>query len=327
MKKINPTRYNCSMQTLYAIGYSLIDKCVLHLSTFGEFSPGYNAEYFTLLQTEISNAQNMPGQNNRTGRRLVVKSDLETAKNNGLKKWRTLKSAIKKTWTDKATQEGMIQNAGGNLFAKASNNGNWAIALEMLKNGQAFLQNNNDALMASNSIDGTFKAHYFEKMDLYNTTWTDYRNAGSTNEIESSEKREANNNLYDKITQICADAQIIFLKDPTMQKQFAFTQLVKQAGVGRTAGMVITFTYGLDNLPIPDVDAVSTDLKYAALSDAKGILKINRMTEGEHTFTCSAQGFEDMQVTVTLSAGIKSRFKFTLQKQVNMLKDDIAKAA
>ena len=114
-----------------------------------------------------------------------------------------------------------------------------------------------------------------------------------------------------------------------MQKQFAFSQMLKRAGYGGTAGISVTFTYGPNNLPIADVDGVSTDLKYAGLSDAKGILKINRMTEGEHTFTFSAEGFNDLVATVTLQAGVKSRFAFTLMEEVITRQEDnsITKAA
>ena len=103
--------------------------------------------------------------------------------------------------------------------------------------------------------------------------------------------------------------------------------MLKNVGYGGTAGIRISLSHGDDLLPVADADAVTTDLKYVGVGNDKGVLKINRMSEGEHTFIISALGFDDLRVTVTLKAGVKSRFEFTMTKEAKEVIRDVAKAA
>ena len=52
------------------------------------------------------------------------------------------------------------------------------------------------------------------------------------------------------------------------------------------------------------------------------------MTEGEHTLTFRA-GFQDLVATITLQASVKSRFDFTIAKEVKEQQQNhtVAKAA
>ena len=60
-----------------------------------------------------------------------------------------------------------------------------------------------------------------------------------------------------------------------MQNQFSFSKKLIRVGNRGTAGIYVTFTHGLNNLPVADMDSVINDLKFARISDAKVILKTN----------------------------------------------------
>jgi hypothetical protein len=310
------------MQGLYAAGRTVCDLTAANLTVFRAYSPRYNNELISLLRTEITNAEAMPGENNRAGRRRLIKAGLTSTKKIALKNWQKLKSYITMAWTKPEERSAMLRTAGANLYTKASGSAQWALALEMLQSGAAFIEEQKKVLLESHVMPDDFIARYSEATNEYNNQWSGYSNMTGGNEIESNAKREANNQVYEKIIQICKDGQLIFSKAPTMQKRFAFSQVIRQLGYGGTAGMTVTITYGTNKLPVPDVDAVSTDLKYATIGNTKGTLKINRMAEGEHTFTFSAEGFQDLVATITLQAGVKSRFEFTMLEEVKQARQD-----
>lgn len=328
MKKEFP-KYNCPQEGMYAVGQLVCELCNANMNQFKLISPAYTPEYIDEVKKQIALADSMPGQNNRTGRKRVVKVDLLTSKDISLNNWQLLKGYIIKTWPDPAMQAAKLSTAGANLYRLSAGKSQWSVAGKLLQTGDMFITENMQALMQNNIMPANFSKDYKESMNTYLSLWNDYSLTNSNNETESNNKIIANNNVYDKLIQICKDGRRIFKSNPTMQKQFAFTQLLARVGFGGTAGIKIRFTYGPQGLPVPDVDGVSTDLKYAAISNAKGLFVINRMTEGTHTFTFSAAGFENYEATVTLTAGVKSRFDFTMKKEANELQYEnvTAKAA
>lgn len=328
-KETNGPKFSCPQQGLYAVSTLASDLLTEHLDLFTKLSPLYGSAYVADVVAEIAGADAMPGQNNRAGRRGSLKVDLLKAKNAGLAKWQDLKGFVPKTWNDPAMQAAKLSAAGANLYNAATGDSQWEPTKKLLQTGADFIKDNRDALIASKAMAKDFESEYALLLMTFSSLWNNYSGLKGNNEVESNAKRKANNDLYDKVIQICKDGRRIFKGDATLQKQFAFAQMLKRVGYGGTAGITATFTYGPNNLPIADVDGVSNDLKYAGLSNAKGILKINRMTEGEHTFTFSAEGFHDLVATVTLQAGVKSRFAFTLQEAVMEVREDnsIAKAA
>ncbi len=323
----NPPKFSCPQEGMYAVGQLACDLATAKMANFQQLSPAYTPALITALRAQIASADAMPGEYNRAGRRRVVKVDLLNAKDTALNEWQVLKGFIIKTWPDPAMQAAKLSTAGASLYGLAAGKSQWANAAKLLQIGDLFISENSRELEQNNVMPDTFAVAYREKLNLFISLWNQYSQTNSNNEAQSNNKRLANNEVYDKIIQICKDGRRIFKGNSSMQKQFAFTQMLGKVGYGGTAGIRVLFTYGPNNLPIADVDAVSTDLKYAAISNGKGLLIINRMTEGTHTFTFSAEGFDDMVATVTLTAGVKSRFEFTMKQEANVVQEDIAKAA
>ena len=292
---------------------------------FGNYSPMYDTAFVDALETEIDDAAAMSGETTRLGRRRALRVKLVEAKSTAMNAWQQLKGYIEKAWKDAALRNAKLSEAGSNIYGPAGRNGQWAMVNKLLSAGAQFITDNKDELLLNNNMPVAFETAYTRRMATFAAQYEGFGNAGSTNEIQSNEKRRANNNVYAKIIQICKDGQRMFTG--TMKKQFAFSHMLKKVGYGGTAGISITLSHGKDLLPVADADAVTTDLKYVGVGNEKGVLKINRMSEGEHTFIISALGFDDLRVTVTLKAGVKSRFAFTMTKEVKEAIRDVAKAA
>ncbi len=323
----NAPKFSCPQEGLYAVsdlGCSMLSD---NLSVFNKFSPSYDANFVVGLRTKITDAQALPGETNRAGRRRSMKVNLGNAKVAALKEWQNLKSYTEKAWPDQVMQKAKLSEAGSNIYRQAANGSEWAMVNQLMGTGLLFINENDAALKLNKNMPDDFVKTYQQKMDEFATMYKNYSSTGSTNEIQSNAKRLANNNLYEQVIQVCKVGRKVFKGDKTQQRQFSFMQMLKKVGYGGTAGITFTLTYGKDKLAVADADAVSTDLKYSGIANAHGVLKINRMTEGEHTFTISALGFDDLVVTVTLQAGVKSRFEFTMIEEAKEVQNDVAKAA
>ena len=323
----NAPKFNCPQEGMYAGGNLCKDLLSNNLAKFNQYSPLYTREFVTALGVQITNAEAMPGETNRAGRRRAMRVNLAKSRVAAMNEWQNLKGYVVKAWTDPTEQKAKLSEAGADIYRKATGKGSWAMINKLMETGNLFITDNKTALQLNNNMPDAFEGVYQKKMTEYAAQYSSYSNAGSTNEIQSDAKRKANNDVYDKVIQVCKDGQRIFKGDGTMQKQFAFSQMLKKVGYGGTAGISFTLVYGKDKLAVADADAVTTDLKYMGVGNAKGILKINRMSEGEHTFTISALGFEDLVATVTLQAGVKSRFEFTMIEEVMEVEMGEAKAA
>ena len=323
----NAPKFNCPQEGMYAAGNLGKDLLNDHLATFTRYSPLYTPEFVTSLGEQILEAEALPGETNRAGRRRAMRVNVKKAKVAAMNEWQNLKSYVQKAWTDPAEQKAKLSEAGADIYRKAESKGSWAIVNKLMETGNLFITENKTALQLNNNMPDGFEGVYQRKMTVYAAQYSNYSNTGSINEIQSNAKRKANNDVYDKVIQLCKDGQRIFKGDGTMQKQFAFSQMLKKVGYGGTAGVHFTLTYGNEKLPVAFADAVSSNLKYTGVGTAKGILKINKMAEGEYTFSISALGFDDLTVTVTLKAGVKSRFDFTMVQEVEEVQMRDAKAA
>ncbi len=323
----NAPKFNCPQEGLYAVSDLGCSMLTDNLSVFTKFSPSYDANFVDGLRTKTADAAAMPGETNRAGRRRSMKVNLSKAKVAAMNEWQHLKGYIEKAWTDQVMQKAKLSEAGSNLYRQASNGSDWAMVNKLMGSGLLFMTENDAALKLNKNMPDDFVKTYQQKMDEFAKLYKSYGGTGSTNEIQSNAKRLANNNVYEQVIQVCKVGRRIFKGDSTMQKQFSFTQMLKKVGYGGTAGITFNLSFGKNKLPVADADAVTTDLKYSGIGNAHGVLKINRMTEGEHTFTISALGFDDLVVTVTLQAGVKSRFEFTMIEEAKEVQNDVAKAA
>ena len=323
----NAPKFNCPQEGLYAVADLGCDMLTDNLSVFNKFSPSYDANFIDGLRTQTADASVMPGETNRAGKKRSMRVSLHKAKTSALKEWQHLKAYVEKAWPDPVMQKAKLSEAGSNLYRLATGGSDWAMVNKLMANGLLFITENDKALKENKNMPDDFVKTYQDKTDTFALMFKSYSGTGSTNEIQSNAKRLANNNVYEQVIQVCKAGQKIYKGESTMQKQFAFTQMLKKVGYGGTAGITFTLTYGKTKLAVVEADAVSTDLKYSGIGNAKGVLKINRMTEGEHKFTISALGFDELVVTVILQAGVKSRFEFTMIEEAKEVQNDMAKAA
>ena len=311
----NKTSFAGSIAGLFAASRLGWNQCSDNLAVFKEVSNIYTPTYVANALKAIDDAEKIPGQGNRAGRRSSMRVSLKTAQEKGLANWQQLKGYIEKAWTnDVAMLKAKLAEAGLGLYRMAMG-GKWREVSKLLRQGADFIADNKDALLAGDNMPADFEKKYENDMNVFNAQWNNYGSIGSTNEVDTSVRTKANNGVYNSLKVMLSDGKRIFAKDAAEKKQFSYINLLRQSGYGGSAGMRVELTTGKAKLPVANVEAVSSDDKYEGVTDSKGLLVIRKMKEGEHTFTFAADNFQPLTVTIELKAGVVSKFSYSLVKE------------
>lgn len=278
--------YNCSQSELYAI-------CTIGWTSYAENQPDfeafntlYTALYGTDAQAEVDAAMNLPGFQERNEAAEVAHIELTKAHDECLLKWKSLRAYIKSSYpTD--VQKPKIEAAGSDYYSKAASR-NWDKTFQMLVAGQHFIDNNTPELTLG-GMPATFPAEYAAAHSTFGDFYIDFTDFEQDEQEATDVKIDANNAIFQKLSRMFEDAQIIYEHDASKRERFIFKQLKE----------MISNSGGTSTIP-PDtvvIEGKVTDLNTGIpVKDAS----INTTPDGS-TETFSAISDEDGSYKLTVS--------------------------
>ena len=214
--------YNCSQSELYAI-------CTIGYTSFNENQPDfeafntlYTATYGSDALIEVNAAINLPGFQERNEAAEVAHIQLIKAHDECLLKWRSLRAYIKSSYPSDL-QKPKIESAGYDHYSKAANR-NWDQTFIMLTAGQHFIDNNTADLTAG-GMPPTFAADYALVMSTFGDLYVEFTDFEQDEQEATDAKVVANNAIFQKLTRMFEDAQIIYEHDASKRERFIFKQL------------------------------------------------------------------------------------------------------
>ena len=195
----NAPKFGCPQGGLYAVSRLCCSLLRSNIDVFKDFSRSYTTGFADALENEIDEAEALPGETNRVGRRRAMRVSLVRAKGAAMNKWQKLKGYIERAYTDKAMRKAKLSEAGANIYAKANRNAQWTMVNKLMIAGALFITDNNAELLLNDNMPANFEVAYVKAQTGFAKEAEAFCDAGSTNEIQSNEKRLANNNVYAKI--------------------------------------------------------------------------------------------------------------------------------
>ncbi len=214
----------------------------------------------------------MPGQGNRAGRRRSMRVDLKVVQDKCLANWQQLKGYCEKVWKDDAAMlKAKVAEAGLGMYRSGSGS-KWRETYKVLQQGLSFIDDNKTLLIAKGGMPDSFVTQYTTDIDTFNTLWNTYSSNGSENEVDTSGRTKANNDVYNTLKIMLSDGKRIYAKNPAVKKQYSFINLLRQTVYRGSAGMRIELTTGNGKQPVMNAEAVSSDGKYEGFSDSKNMI-------------------------------------------------------
>lgn len=281
--------FNCSQSALYQVANNVVQSMSNNLSAFSDFKTKYNAAYLDTLRDEIKTVETMPDFRGRSAQSEVDFIHLCDQLQKCTALWQTLKRYIESTYPE-AEQSPRLEEAGASYYTKSYTR-HWESARALMLSGQNFITNHATELSDNQNMPTTFAAVFEAESNKFNELLTNYQQASEKIKLDTNKKITANNNLYDRVSEICLDGQIIFKQDEAMKAQFVFSSVLSIVSGHGTTGFKGTITDSITQKPIAGVTVASTGFDKTAITDADGFYEILQVAAGNYTITFTAADF------------------------------------
>ena len=319
--------YNCSQSELYAI-------CTIGWTSYNENQPNfetfntlYTALYGTDAQAEVDAAMNIPGFQERNEAAEVAHIELTKAHDECLLKWKSLRAYIKSSYPVDV-QKPKIEAAGSDHYSKAASR-NWDQTILMLTAGQHFIDNNT-AELTLGGMPLTFPPEYALASSAFGDLYIQFTDFEQDEQEGTDIKIDANNDIFQKLTRMFEDAQIIYEHDASKRERFIFKQLkemITNSGGSSTIppdtvvveGAVTDLNtgVGISDVSINTTPDGSTET-FSAISEADGSFKLKvsgLLVSSTGTLLVNAEALDYEPTSLPLEYATGQAFKLEFQLQ------------
>lgn len=307
MSKTNKT-FSCSQEVLYLVCTAGWNLCSKFLTLFTAFRAIYTDTYVADNLQAVKDAQDLTPSLQSIGDRTLVRTACVNALTAVQANWQRLKTYIGNAF-DADQVQAQVKIAGGNYYAKVSAK-SWSAAHSLIDAADTFITNNLDALTANGNMPSDFQTTFQTGGDTFIGASAAYTSVTIAARQFTGEKNAANEAIYQSLVNMLTDGKKVFADNKVAKKQFVFSRLVKIYKRG-SASLTGTVT-NANNVGIEGAVITSSNGQYTATTNKKGYYSITRIAEGTYNFTISCPGYAPVDVTVTFTAGIKSKADATL---------------
>ncbi len=307
--------YGTSQEILYTICLSAWDLCSQHLTKFASLKGYYTADFILAEKEAVQNAKELPSTVQTVSGRKAARINMQAATRQVQADWQLLKLYIVKAY-NKSMINIKLEAAGATFYAKASVD-NWSCVRSLIEQANNFILANLEELTANDNMPAAFQTTFQNAGEECTELSTIFFGLNLKKQVATSNKINANNNIYARVIEMMKDGQQIFRDNSDAKKQFTFSQLVsvyKSEGSASLRGRISNNV----NFPLHGVAIISIDKKYSATTDAKGGYRINRIAEGGYTFSVTCPGYAPVKQVIHFTAGTASKADFEL---VSAMKD------
>lgn len=315
MEDLKPN-YNCSQDVLYAACELVITSLNEELVSFTALKPKYNAALVTALRAELLAARNIPALSQRQSEQEIARINLLSKLTLCLDKLNALRLYIRDAYTVSAIREVRMMEAGFGDYEKAAD-ANWEKLEAIMNNAKVFLSLHEADLLASDNMPVAFKADFDALAATVNPEIVAMQNMRENNKQGTSEKIQANNNLYTRVMSVCEDGAYIFRNDAAKASQFIWssvTDIITPPGAAGLKGEVkdeltSEIIIGASvNIKLPDSPLISV------VTGADGKYLFGSLPIGNYEGKVTMDGYQSVGFTVSISTGVVSTKNLVLKK-------------
>lgn len=229
--------YSLSMSVLYQTIRILLMNCRNNIAAFIAFDSTYSDAMLDEMEAELVVAERMKSDQARTLEHENLRMDMLPLSEVCRDKWVQLKRFIKKTFgPEKAAAN--WDAAGWEYYEESYSS--WDKLREMCSMASVYLEANNEVLVAR-GMAADFTTLFNLDINKFNIKYDEFLVAQETAMQGTADKIAANNEIFDKLTEVCADGQVIFKRNEVKKSLFsmqAVSELVSPVGASGLKGIV-----------------------------------------------------------------------------------------
>lgn len=305
-------KYRCAQPELYSAARMVIRAAVREITGFTALKPKYDVVFFNALQAEVAACEALPDEQSRSAATEAMHILTKERATECLRQWQFLKGYIEDAPVMQgALQKPALEAAGSTYYRDASGN-DWESVNQLMVSARAFITENGTELSDGNNMPATFPPVLSAAHTAFRDMWQSFQDEEEQNAIHAQEKVEANNNLYDKVIQVCKDGQRIFRDDEARKNQFIWDHVLYLVGGAGIAGLRGTVTDAATNNTIAGATVLVVQTGETGISDSAGTYRITGLAAGSYTVRCSAAGYATAEVPFEVERGTISTLNFSL---------------
>ena len=310
-----PAKYNCTQLELYSGSRMVIRAAIRNIASFTALKPKYDSAFFTAALAEIAAAEALPDEDYRTSEVQAKRLVCQGRATECLNTWQLLKGYIEDAKDFSGPMEKVALNAAGAGKYAAASGFDWESVTGLMASGLLFITNNTLALTANNNMPATFADSFSTTADDIQLALSEFQDQEDLKREDTQKKLKANNDLYDKVIQLCKDGQRIFRNDEALRLQFVWEQVMYTVHGAGIAGLHGVVRDSVSNLVLPNALVLVDETGDSGLSDTDGIYRITGLPAGSYTVKCSATGYVASTVPFKVSQGTISELNFVLNPE------------
>jgi hypothetical protein len=304
--------YNCGQDELYGGGDLVITSLLEELASFTAFKSKYTLIYATALKAELQLAIGLPGLDQRLAEQEVARINLLSKLNECLDNLNALRLYIRDAYPNSDIRLVRLQEAGFDDYEFARK-ANWEKLRAIMDNANAFISNHEAELLAGDNMPAGFKASFEALQITVQPDIVTMLNLRENNKQATSAKINANNDIFEKIMDVCEDGAYIFRNDAAKRAQFVWTSVLEVITPPGAAGMKGEVRDSVTKVLIEGalVRMSQTGLpEVSTLTGANGKYDFGNLPVGDYEGKVLKDLYDSTPFTVTITTGVTSTRNF-----------------
>ncbi len=309
-------KYKFKQSELYTIARLILSFLseVTILNRFTAFKGKYTAPWVSDRLLQVDDAEDLPDEEARNSVHVTAHTQLLQMVQKALLMFNALERYIIEV-VPSELQQTNIDAAGGTKYASAADS-DFDACQQMLNSALLYVSANEALLLnAGLNMPANYKPSLEALLESFEKKHTEFLTSEGSSEVQTGEKIDANNNVYEQIiTSVNADAQVIFAEpaDEIIAKQFVLEHqlfLVRGAGV---AGIRLHATNAATG---QDVEAATFTIPVKNIelqTDASGRASQLQLAAGSYLVKVIKPGFVEFSATITIETGTVKRLNVAL---------------
>ncbi len=286
------TLFGCSQQELYVITSLFWNSVLRFLPQFSSIFPFYTTAYVAERLKKIEEARAIPNQVSRQDDKKTKGLLLDDALADCLTLHRTLKAYIVRLYPNAELQKVKLDASGQKHFAKAASGNRGALG-DLNDAAIQFLTNNAPDMVGKNIVPDNFFARYQTTVEQFKIAQTDYINAANDVRDLTADNTDANNDIYQEMTQGIDEAKIVFAKDAAQSDYFSVSNFLFLVSGSSFAGLKGTITDAVTNKGLKDAQIWISGKDKPLTTDKYGKYDLGQLGNGTYTVRVVAEGYTE----------------------------------
>jgi hypothetical protein len=303
-------KYHCTQAELYPIcilGWNFAKK---HQIEIEPFFPEYTVVYIDDKLAQITAAELLPDFQSRDAlteeERIILTKTAKLA----IKKWDLLERyIIRALQSDKDLIKPNLEDAGSKYYrAATATQPNWEDLKKMLVSGNKYIIDN--AALLAPVMPAGFPLSFKTQKDKFESQYAELLLNRVEAPAETIEKLNANNAIFDDLMLMLGDIKALTPDELDDDISFAYLKgIISSPGPAGLKGLI---TQQGSTVKINGALCRLLETDYETTSDTDGFFDFGNIASGKYTIQISKDGYQTLDVSITIFTGVTSTKNFEL---------------